>query len=371
MSQPSADPDQAVLDRAQRFCLTCPRMCRFSCPVAHVEARETVTPWGLMGLLRMVDQGAVPLDAEVAEVLGHCTGCRRCQGACVHQNPVAEAVFEGRRRAADAGLMPGAEVPLPLVLDGESLGFTKTSPVGFWLAMDERPDPMGRARRVAALTKAFGEQVQWVSAENMPSTSGYGWLAGGHVGFLEPHALAFADATKPFDVVLTDSDGLLQMLASPRWQRPWLDAGAVPSRVMHWSVYLAEKLARGEGPAPLNRTALGPVAYHDACKLARSDAPVLTAPRALLRWAFGEGSVRELPDHGADALCCGGGAGYSEQHAEHAAALAAGLLRDAARLEGITRVVSGSPGCAGHLATVAAASGVVVQSLDEALAEAL
>jgi Fe-S oxidoreductase len=376
MPHQATDPDQQTLDRALRYCITCPRMCRFACPVAHEEARETVTPWGLMSLLRMIDQGATPLDAEAAEVLTHCTGCRRCQGACVHDNPVPEALFEGRRRARDAGLSQ----PLPNAPPGltaaevAALGLPDRADEALWVAADERPDAAARAARIARLLRAFGVEAQWLPspADAPQPTSGYGWLAAGAPDRADAVARALAPMMSPFSWVLTDSEQLLTLLASPRWQRPWVEAGLLPSRVLHWSVRLAEVLRRTTAPpAPYlsHGPALGRVAYHDACGLARlPTGPVLDAPRALLAWAFGSDAVRDLPDHGADALCCGHGAGYADQHPDRAQRLAHGILRDVARL-GVRRLVSASPTCAAHLQ--AAAPDLIVQSLDEALTDAL
>ncbi len=61
--------------RALRYCTYCPRLCRFACPVAHGESRETVTPWGLMRLLNLVSQNVVEADASVLETLNHCVSC--------------------------------------------------------------------------------------------------------------------------------------------------------------------------------------------------------------------------------------------------------------------------------------------------------
>jgi Fe-S oxidoreductase len=371
------DPDQPILDRAQRYCITCPRMCRFSCPVAHVEARETVTPWGLMSLMRMVAQGAIPLDAEVAEVLSHCTGCRRCQGACQHQNPIPEAVFEGRRLARSAGFGEALSEAPALTLDAAAAGFAPASGEALWIALDERPDAPARAARLARIFQAFGVSVQWLpTPQGLPSTSGYGWLADGDPDRMAAHASALAAAMAPFTTILTDSDTLLAMLSNPRWQRPWVAAGISPGRVIHWSARLADALRPPTAPAsPASGallaaiSALGPVAYHDACTLARlPDTPLLDPPRALLRWAFGAEGVVELPDHGEHALCCGQGAGYAAKHPGRAQALSEGLRRDAHRL-GVRRLVSASPACAAHL--LGAASTLQVLSLDEALTVAL
>ena len=65
-------------------CTFCPKLCRFACPVAEAERRETVTPWGLMSRANFVRKGQVPLDVETAAIFEHCTGCGRCTQNCRH-----------------------------------------------------------------------------------------------------------------------------------------------------------------------------------------------------------------------------------------------------------------------------------------------
>ena len=65
--------------RTIETCVFCPKLCRFGCPVAEAEARETVTPWGLMTLADDVRRGRRPLDAAAADVWARCTGCGRCR----------------------------------------------------------------------------------------------------------------------------------------------------------------------------------------------------------------------------------------------------------------------------------------------------
>ena len=97
-----------AIERATAYCTYCPKLCRFSCPVAEAERRETVTPWGLMRLLEFTRTGDVELDKEVAETFYHCTGCARCQTWCEHDNDVTAAMWAARARARDEGIVPDA-----------------------------------------------------------------------------------------------------------------------------------------------------------------------------------------------------------------------------------------------------------------------
>lgn len=93
-------------ERALTTCFACPKLCRFACPVAEAEGRETSTPWGLMTRAEHVRRGQVPLDRETAEALLHCTGCGRCTTFCRHGVDVAATIFDARAEAERAGLLP-------------------------------------------------------------------------------------------------------------------------------------------------------------------------------------------------------------------------------------------------------------------------
>ncbi|MCW3992647.1 MAG: (Fe-S)-binding protein, partial [Candidatus Bathyarchaeota archaeon] len=86
-----------------------------------------------------------------------------------------------------------------------------------------------------------------------------------------------------------------------KWEYPAL-LGRRPSfKVVHAVEHLRDKLVSGElKPEPLHER----VAYHDPCELSRLGG-VIDAPREVLR-RLAPGYV-ELPEHGVDVHCCGGG----------------------------------------------------------------
>ncbi len=94
------------VDKAAEYCTYCPRLCRFSCPIAEVEHREGTTPWGLMRLLEYARQGTVEFDDQVSEMFYHCTGCGRCQSVCKHDIDVPRAVWKARSLGFEAGSSP-------------------------------------------------------------------------------------------------------------------------------------------------------------------------------------------------------------------------------------------------------------------------
>jgi alkyldihydroxyacetonephosphate synthase len=116
--------DRAALDN----CTYCPKLCRFSCPVA--EGTETLTPRQLMRT------AAGELSGDVAARLWACVDCGGCGSYCAHGNDVAGTL--GRARAElwsrhavpplleqclrglyESGHLPGAEGDLAVSLEPE------------------------------------------------------------------------------------------------------------------------------------------------------------------------------------------------------------------------------------------------------------
>ncbi len=91
------------------MCTFCPSLCRHACPVARVEASDTVTPWGMMSLANHFKLGRVEASAEVYDTLSACVGCSSCTAACHHGVDVASALVEVKRGLAAAGHAPAVE----------------------------------------------------------------------------------------------------------------------------------------------------------------------------------------------------------------------------------------------------------------------
>ena len=362
MSTPTQDNADEANQRALRYCTTCPRMCRFACPVAHTEARETVTPWGLMSMLRLQELGVVAFDAHVTEALSRCTGCLRCQSACLHDNHLPRVIFDGRRRARDAGFPSDAPTRTGqgVERDGEALGFRAQATTGFFSDSND----LDEVRRVAELLDVFSLPTQ-LGAGGGEATSGYELIAAGLRDAYLQHVDALARQLSGFDRLLTDSETLLALLSTDGWRDPWAEHGLTRENVLHWSEALSESLT-GSAPTRPAPSALR-LTYHDSCKLGRG-AGVFDPPRGLLRWAFGEAALIEMEDHREASLCCGGGAGYPQSAPEHADTMARGFSNDAARV-GATHLVTAGTGCRRHLSR--ATDGVMLWSLSEALLGAI
>ena len=97
---------------------------------------------------------------------------------------------------------------------------------------------------------------------------------------------------------------------SPHCAETFTGAYDLDADVVHYTEYLVDLVEGGDLEfGDLDRT----VTFHDPCYLARGMA-VVEAPRQLLAAAGVE--VSEMSEHGADALCCGGGGGHMWQEVE-------------------------------------------------------
>lgn len=88
-----------VFKKELEFCTTCPKLCRFACPVANVEYRETVTPWGKVSTLYHLNKNFVPKTTENYDIMYHCTACLACRQFCEHQISVPDILIYGRSLA--------------------------------------------------------------------------------------------------------------------------------------------------------------------------------------------------------------------------------------------------------------------------------
>lgn len=93
---------------AIELCVHCPRLCHFACPVAHGDASETATAWGMMSLAHFILRGDIEPTAADVENLHRCVSCERCTAFCRHENPVASTLAEVRALDSVRALAPPA-----------------------------------------------------------------------------------------------------------------------------------------------------------------------------------------------------------------------------------------------------------------------
>ncbi|MFN7975482.1 MAG: (Fe-S)-binding protein [Acidobacteriota bacterium] len=100
------DATARLLDRAAAHCTGCPKLCRFACPVAVADGRESSTPTAKMTLASRLATGAVAPSARSVEPLYRCTGCQLQQTFCKHDVDVPDALEAARAFAFERGAIP-------------------------------------------------------------------------------------------------------------------------------------------------------------------------------------------------------------------------------------------------------------------------
>ena len=314
----------AAVRRAQELCEFCPKMCRFSCPVAESPGREALTPWGKVSLAALT--GREP-DASAALAFAGCTGCERCAVYCAHDNDVPSILYAARATAVRAGVAPQAWTELPARFSARGHGETAdlaaihaTLRPGHGDALlfpgcDALAQGGQEARDALFAAKALGAPLGLVPPGAL--CCGLKLAEGGHPELYAAHRervrnLLLRGAPRKTVHLVFLQPGCARSVQE-RWQLP------EGSTAEHVTSYLARALAAlpdRSRPPPLDET----VVWHDPCELARG-LRELTAPRALLSAAVKD--FREPPRSGVDTSCCGAAGLLPRTLPEVAAQLAA------------------------------------------------
>ena len=125
--------------------------CKTECTLSNADHWESMSPRGKFALLRLVDQGVMPLTQELVDTLLMCTTCKRCEPVCQLSLPIEKIwndlrewlVSDKHRRTFAAFEMMAAALKhegniwahykeerdqwLP-----ENAKYTESGPVGYW-----------------------------------------------------------------------------------------------------------------------------------------------------------------------------------------------------------------------------------------------
>lgn len=309
------------IDKATRYCTYCPKLCRFSCPAAEAEGRETVTPWGMMRLLELVKDGSVPLDDDVAQTFYHCMGCRRCQTWCDHDNDVPEAMFEARSWMREQGYVPEALADFPerFLAFHSPHGEPGPIPEVHGYRVDEvfddastvvfMPDCETRYHRPASVVRAgllleifHGTPVRLYTQRAGVGFAccGFPLLAAGQRDTYEDYRAGLESALADADTVVT---GCAASVAMFRESSSWGRAGAL--NVVHLIEFLAERVDFVE---PRQKVDLDGAMLHDSCFPGRQ-LGLYEETRRLLA-ALCDSPPAEFQLNRDRAPCCGGPSHY-------------------------------------------------------------
>lgn len=391
MSAPVSSPASFLPDELSRACIHC-GLCLSSCPTYLESGNENLSPRGRIYLMRALEDGVLPLDAETVRPIDLCLGCRACEAVCpsgvqygalleatrahiavTHRRSLAQRllrdvlvdrVFPHARRLR-AALLPGRLA--------KALGLRAVTPSLVRPLLDLLPDAGARVEvpvRTSARTAQRIGTVGFVrgcvmsvmfSQTNANSVSllaraGFDVVAPepqGCCGALYAHsgkldearaaARALIAAFEPFalDAIVINAAGCGSTLKEyghlladdPAWAAR---AAAFASRVRDLSEVLVEAgFVDGLRASASERL----VTFHDACHLAHAQR-VTAPPRALVSKVAGTHFV-DLPE--AD-VCCGSAGTYNVTEPEMAARLQARKVANVRR-SGAQLIVSTNPGC--------------------------
>jgi len=403
-------------------CVHC-GLCQTACPTYLELGTEQDSPRGRIHLMRALQEGRLPVDADAVRHLDLCLGCRGCETACpsgVRYGTLIEAArpwieahhrrpfhVRLRRRLTVAvlttpHLLRALLAPLRLLDRIGVLGLARrTAGVRSLLAM--LPDPLAARAAPApetAAPEATGATVLLLVGCVMPelfgntvrstiavlTANGCRVLvppAGGCCGALALHAgdraralaqarrtiAAFEAATPPGSTppIVVNAAGCGALMKEygalfaddPAWAAR---AATLASRVRDATEILSELPLRAPtAGAPARR-----IAYHDACHLAHGQG-IRQAPRRLLAGLPGV-TVVSMDD---EDLCCGSAGHYNVMQPAMARRLV-GRKVAAIRASGAEVVATANSGCALQLqaALRAAGSPVPVRHLLDLLADA-
>jgi Fe-S oxidoreductase len=343
-------PTPAVTTEGCRYCW----MCRQSCPVGFVTARETFTPHAWALEIESVRRGQLKWNPETVDVLYACADCGLCRAHCATDRPLPDAIAAARAEVVTSGAAPAAVYAIDRAL--------KTNGTPYSNVVPEKPSAP-RKNDVAifigdaglhlslAETDAAGNLLTraGISAAIIGSGRSTGALASS-LG-LRDTALALARGILD-EVAATGCRELIVFSPADRWAFEHV----YPQRLgLAWpeSVVIRDAVEVLDAAVSSGRLTLRPIgkarpyAYHDPCHTpsVRRDHG---APRRLLAAVLGAENARELFWREGRAHPCGAVGGLHLTQPRLAAQLAESRFRDAAAA-GASWFLTEDPLCRHHL----------------------
>jgi Fe-S oxidoreductase len=365
-------PGIVDVDATTEGCRYC-WMCRQTCPVGPVTARETYTPHAWALTIESVKRGQLQWTPEVTDVLWACADCGLCQSHCVTDRPLPEAIVATRTGVATRGDAVPAVRQIDEQLRAYANPYQPAAPVSCGdkgataLFVGDAGQHLGAAEVAAAvkLLEAAGRSVVKIGEGR---SSG---LLASSLGLRETGAMLAGRVVD--EIVRSGATEVLVLGAGDRWTFEHV----YPSRLgVAWPAGVtvrdvADVLVDAQLARRLSLRAIdsGPYAYVDPCHTARIGRS-RPAPRALLAAAFGGPHARELFWREHRGHPCGSVGGLQFTHPEIADRLSDARLEDG-KAAGAAWLVTDDPACLHHLQGRAAAGGVVVRGLYDVLAERL
>jgi Fe-S oxidoreductase len=349
----------AFEDKGIDTCVTCPKLCRFACPVAEAEMRETVSPHSLVVLGGLLKKGIASVESA-GDHPYHCTHCGACTNFCLHKNDVPMLLSIARSRVLSGHLAPPpvSEVrgrfgvagnPQGLALDGVLARVTSDADVDLSRGggtiyfpgcetLHSSPEAATAFLRTTLLFGLSGIAVTPLSA----SCCGLPLLWAGDLEGFAAHAERFSAQAKDVETLVVHDPA-----CGEAFEKRYRQVGVeLRPRIVHVAAYLEGRLQPRAGS---NDGASRPqIAYHDACSLARG-MDIVEEPRDLIA-RVGE-PIEIAHMRGKDVDCCGA-AGLLPLTAPEVARAMGEAKVNAFLASGADELAMMSPRCAAHLRAI-------------------
>lgn len=327
-------------------------MCRFVCPTAIAEARETVTPTGKQTLLYLVQRGAAPLDTETAAVFYQCTGCGLCTQYCEHEIQVFPVMQAARTAAVEVGVSSGEALRVrdnyrqfgnpygnlyPAYANKASSRIVKGAKVYYVPGSSASEADWTAIDAAFAVFDALGvDNVAFWPGPQLDS--GYVLHALGFQEDFRHHAAAFAEVANGAERLIFasphDAETIIKLYPGVGVQ--------IRAQVLTEPEFLAPLVEKLSVPVQTPKRVL----YHDPCVLGRGLGQY-DAPRLLIA-KLNRAEPLEFAWHREESKCCGWGGGYAFTVSESARTVAR-LRREEASEQQPDEIVTASTACAVHL----------------------
>lgn len=333
----SSPPD---VETQLSYCTYCPKLCRHTCPVSNVTARETLTPRDKMASMRLLRRAEVEPTVAQTEPLYGCTGCGACTDFCLYKVEPGTTLFRGRAEAEREGrghpalanfvsrFAQHSSRAAAALKDAVPL-FRRPAEarVAFFPGCDDPP----LAQTMLELCDRIGAEYVAIAAGEQ-GCAGYPLLAAGQFDAFRLHAERMARQLAGYARLVVHCPACAWAM---RTQYRAFGVPLAPS-VEHTSEFLESFIER----LPIKTRRPGAF-YQDPCYLGRW-LGVYDAPRRLAQKALDV--VHEFSRNRNQAGCSGGGGLLPETMPEAAATIAEDRLAEVHQA-GVGTVVTACPTC--------------------------
>ncbi|MEN6414208.1 MAG: (Fe-S)-binding protein [Veillonellales bacterium] len=323
--------------------------CRSECPTFREIGWESATPRGKISQAREIfaRQQRDKISPEFAKRITQCTMCGACTKNCAARIDLQTFWQELRGKLVEQGVAPQAYTAIVSNLKDKKniTNFANVTRLDWAEDMDEVPENLDQepgaevAYFVGCVSSFFPRAAQIPVAVvqllqkaevNFTTMGGEEWCCG--FPLLAAGAAGEIEEFVRHNVETIQKMGIKTLVTScsscyHTWSHvyPKIMGKELGFRVAHVTEYLAELLQAGRlVPNELEET----VTYHDPCDLGRNSG-VFEPPRQIIRSIPGITFV-EMPTHGMDSTCCGGGGNLQGADSKLADAIAGKRIAEAA-----------------------------------------